>query len=445
MSQAHSESQSAEQHLQAAQQALHSGDLSEAALRCARGLEETPDHTGLSHLLARVLLRQGRFEDVRTHLERTLANDPARPVLRYQLGQAWMGLGDMASAETQFEKATLLKPDLLPATLQLGVARWRQGKGVKACGAFLEALRMATSKGAAQRYPALQDPEIQRLLDYAIACVRQSREEIFDGVLGPIEATHGKEALARIRGAINVFLKKTEPHWDHPNQRPALMLIPGLQPRRYFEREEFDWIPALEAATPFIRDEMRAVLASGQGTRPYLQLPADHHESERLGELNANDTWSSIPLIDQGERIAGNLDRCPKTEAALSQIPLMRITAHAPDVQFSILHPKTRIPRHFGSINGRLIVHLPLIVPANCGALSVADEAREWEEGKCLIFDDSFEHEAWNDSDGIRVILRLDIWNPQLSTTEREALSGSLAAINEFHVRALGRRLHTFD
>jgi aspartate beta-hydroxylase len=121
--------------------------------------------------------------------------------------------------------------------------------------------------------------------------------------------------------------------------------------------------------------------------------------------------------------------------AVLESLPLMRIADHSPEILFSVLRPHTHIPPHTGVINGRLTVHLPLIVPENCGALRAGDEQRPWRIGECLVFDDSFVHEAWNDSDQTRVVLILDAWNPHLSEPEREALSTAIAELGAFHRR----------
>jgi aspartyl/asparaginyl beta-hydroxylase (cupin superfamily) len=90
----------------------------------------------------------------------------------------------------------------------------------------------------------------------------------------------------------------------------------------------------------------------------------------------------------------------------------------APTVMFSVLQPRTAIPPHTGSTNARVTVHLPLVVPPGC-RFRVGGETREWREGEAWAFDDTIEHEAWNDSDSPRAILILDVWNPLLSEAER--------------------------
>jgi aspartyl/asparaginyl beta-hydroxylase (cupin superfamily) len=86
---------------------------------------------------------------------------------------------------------------------------------------------------------------------------------------------------------------------------------------------------------------------------------------------------------------------------------------------FSALAPKSRIPPHNGETNARVVAHLPLIVPDGC-LYRVGFEQRTWHVGETLIFDDTIEHEARNDSDELRVVLIFDLWNPLLTLEERE-------------------------
>lgn len=116
----------------------------------------------------------------------------------------------------------------------------------------------------------------------------------------------------------------------------------------------------------------------------------------------------------------------------LESLGLHRVPGYTPEVMYSVLRPHSTMPDHTGSVNGRLIVHLPLIVPENCGGLRVGEEQRGWREGECLIFDDAYRHEAWNHSDDTRVVLILDTWNPALSEAEREAFRRMLDTARTF-------------
>ena len=104
-----------------------------------------------------------------------------------------------------------------------------------------------------------------------------------------------------------------------------------------------------------------------------------------------------------------------------------------PNALFSALAPHTQIPPHHGETNARLVAHLPLIIPKGC-SYRVGHERREWEVGKCLIFDDTLEHEARNDSDELRVVLIFDLWNPLLNDTEKKLVSALAKTTREFGI-----------
>jgi aspartyl/asparaginyl beta-hydroxylase (cupin superfamily) len=118
----------------------------------------------------------------------------------------------------------------------------------------------------------------------------------------------------------------------------------------------------------------------------------------------------------------------PRTISALAVAPIPRISGFSPMVMFSLLQPGTHITPHYGSTNTRLICHLPIIVPDGC-AIRVGNETRSWTRGEGLIFDDSFQHEAWNRGSGTRVILLFEIWRPDISNAERDELTALFEAI----------------
>jgi aspartate beta-hydroxylase len=112
-------------------------------------------------------------------------------------------------------------------------------------------------------------------------------------------------------------------------------------------------------------------------------------------------------------------------------LPLSRIREHGPEVLFSVFTAGTHLLPHRGVTNARLVAHLPLIVPRDC-ALRVAGEDHVWREGEVVVFDDTYEHEAWNRSDAIRVVLIFDIWNPLLTDVERAALTELIPSFGDF-------------
>lgn len=118
----------------------------------------------------------------------------------------------------------------------------------------------------------------------------------------------------------------------------------------------------------------------------------------------------------------------------------MALLAHAPQpvqlnrtpsAMFSLLKPNTHIPPHTGVSNVRLVTHIPLIIPEDCG-FRVGNQTRSWELGKAMIFDDTIEHEAWNNSDKLRVVLIFDIWHPHLNPAEREMITQLALGLEAF-------------
>ena len=109
----------------------------------------------------------------------------------------------------------------------------------------------------------------------------------------------------------------------------------------------------------------------------------------------------------------------------------------APTAVFSALAPHTRIPPHTGSTNARLLVHLPLVLPGPAG-FRVGNYTRKWNIGEAFVFDDTIEHEAWNDADKTRVVMIFDIWNPLLSEAERELITALLLAQRQWITQSGG-------
>jgi aspartyl/asparaginyl beta-hydroxylase (cupin superfamily) len=267
-------------------------------------------------------------------------------------------------------------------------------------------------------------PRLQRGQEFireAIATFQKTLERAIDDNRpdDPVGAMRVSHALSMLKGERQVFL-----------QEPSVLYYPYLAQRQFFERDEFDWVPALESATAEIREELRSLVDEGAAFRPYVESDPDRPSGD-FGGLNDNPAWTALYLWRDGEIVEENARRCPRTMAALEKIPLSRIGRRTPAVLFSRLEPAAHIPPHNGMLNCRLICHLPLIVPKGCW-LRVGNETREWEEGKLLMFDDSFEHEALNPTGELRIILLFDVWRPELGAGERSAISAIFDAIDRF-------------
>jgi beta-hydroxylase len=190
----------------------------------------------------------------------------------------------------------------------------------------------------------------------------------------------------RLRHRISALIARSSTVGDTPVYDPKL----------------FPWIAGIEARWEEIREEVGRLLAHQAGIPPLAEISPDHRRIAPPGK------WKSFFLIGYGYRLEENCRRCPKTAEAV---------AHAPGLNsafFSILAPGAHIPRHRGVTKAILTAHLGLIVPARREAcrMQVADEMLIWEEGRILVFDDTFHHEVWNDTDEMRVILLLQFRRP---------------------------------
>jgi len=288
----------------------------------------------------------------------------------------------------------------------------------------------ATYRTALQRLPRFMSPSLKPVLDHAKARSEANDAELESFLaerLSALRARHHNARLDRVDKGLDILLRKRRVY----RPQPSFMYLPQLPAIEFYDRDLFPWLDALEAATADIRAELLQVLADGpQALEPYVTV--EGAPQARWAQLANSRRWGVFYLWKAGEPVAENLARCPKTAKALEGWPQCRLEGTGPSAVFSILEPHTRIPPHVGVNNARLIAHIPLVVPAGCG-FRVGAETREWEPGKALVFDDTIEHEAWNDSDQPRAVLIVDCWNPYLSEAEREMVTEMTAGVSEYY------------
>jgi len=270
---------------------------------------------------------------------------------------------------------------------------------------------------------------LQELVVFAMKFVDAERRRLFEAALAPTRA-RAPDGLARVDEALSIYLGEAPANYANDRQRPKFLYVPHLPTEAYFARALFPWYETLERATETIRGELHALLGENENFEPFLKFDSQDQVSNYLGGEKPN--WNAFFFYRHGQRYDDNCARCPATTAILESLPLVRIAEHAPEICFSVLTPDSHILPHHGSTNARLVTHLPLIVPPDC-AIVVGGETHVWEEGRCITFDDTFEHEAWNRSDKTRVVLIVDVWNPHLTAIERDALTALIAAIRAFN------------
>lgn len=201
-------------------------------------------------------------------------------------------------------------------------------------------------------------------------------------------------------------------------QQPSMFYYPGLPQRAFYDPEGFHWTSAFEAQAETMRGEFLAISTAGESFNPYVWRSQTRPASS--SPLLEDPSWGAAYLFDGGEMQA-IADDAPVTIAALSTANQPVIAKRSPMALYSRLKPGTHIAPHHGLLNTRLICHMPLVAPEGC-ALRVGAETRQWQFGKLLIFDDSFEHEAWNRGTSDRTVLLFEIWRPEIPEGDRELL-----------------------
>lgn len=183
-----------------------------------------------------------------------------------------------------------------------------------------------------------------------------------------------------------------------PKGRPLY----GLAAKPWYETAEFPWAVDMERQFEAIRAEALDVLKDGSGFHTYA-YPGVNQGG-----------WSSFSFVSQGQENTANLQRCPKTAELLRRIPRY---PHFRDAMFSLLEPHAEIPHHQDYHNVYLTCHLGLLIPPDA-SIQVAGVERPWQAGKCLIFDSSFSHSAYNHSDERRLVLLVDFMHPDVNDAE---------------------------
>ena len=361
---------------------------------------------------------------------------------------------DFGRAASLLEQAAALKPDDLALWMRVAAMRRGSGHSEEALDAVHKALAInprefmallmraslleklgnpgageAWGHALAQRpdtdFPApLRSVVVEAEQKYA---EWQAREEVrMRAAMAAAEARAGDDERSRMARFRSNTLRRTRTFHSNPTDYS----YPGLREIEFHPRSSFPWIEKLERATAAITDELRAVLAAERAELvPYVQYD-DHVPMEQWKPLNHNLDWTAIHLLSQGERVETNARLCPNTMALLKEIPQPNISGASPNAMFSLLAPRTVIPPHVGVNNARLVCHLPLIVPEGCW-FRVGAETRHWRPGEMLVFDDTIEHEASNPSDELRVVLIFDVWHPDLSSVEREAVAALIGSVGK--------------
>jgi len=411
---------------------IAAGRVDEAEEACEHRLHHFPDDVVALNIVALGALRRADFVRASQLLERAVDLAPGDPIPWHHLARAREASGDFLGALVADEAAVRADPNQPKLRLHLALALERKGDRAAALVHFTRAIKDAQAMGLwvdAASTPVALRP----LVEHAVLTVRAGRSALFDQLFTPLIKRYGRSSLERIRTATRMYTGEQALSYADPGQRPSFFYIPGLPTSAYFDRRLFSWISDYESMCQEILRELEALLPNAGGRERVFHT--DELERANLRGQDAEPAWNGNYFYRYGKRREDNCNACPGTAAALDRLPLIRIRDHGPEALYSIFAPGTHLLPHRGVTNARAVSHLPLIVPEDC-ALSVGGEAHIWRVGRTVVFDDTFEHEAWNRSNEQRVVLIADIWNPFLSEVECAAVRDIITTIGDLRVAA---------
>lgn len=332
-------------------------------------------------------------------------------------------LGDFAASVKVLDEALAMQPYDFMALLAKAAMFEKMGHKKAAVQIYADALKIAPPPGASP-------PALAAQIEYAGRLVEEHAISLRDYMQAEVSAL--RESLdeatrERFDEGLEIYAGLKQP----PKQQPLLLNYPRLPVIPFYDRTLFPWLAELEAATPVILEELEALLADGmEDFAPYIAFPKGAPVNQ-WGELNHSRDWSSLFLWKNGARQDAVCARCPRTTEILEGLPMARQDGFSPTAMFSALQPRTHIPPHTGSSNVRLLAHLPLILPGPA-RFRVGNSVKEWKMGQAWVFDDTIEHEAWNEAEEMRVILIFDVWNPYLTEQEKTLITAMMTAQRAF-------------
>jgi aspartyl/asparaginyl beta-hydroxylase (cupin superfamily) len=419
--------------LQASKAEAAAGRMPESDQLLANVAQRAPHHPAVLNELGLRMLARGVPDQAQLLFRRAVSANPDQPAIWANLASSLKALGRRMEELDAIEKALVLEPRHLSALLQKAEYLEETGDPRAAARSFqaaLDSLPPGTD----------EPPHLKAAFDRARAKVDADRAGLASALEAPlaqIRDRHGGEPQRRVDACLDLLMGKRRAY----HSRPTWMYFPELPAIEFFDRTLFPWLGALETVAGEIRTEfLRVLVADHQGLQPYIDFPAGL-PLDQFKELNRSRKWSAYFLWNQSQPHRSHISRCPVTARTLEEVvPRCRVAGRAPTAFFSILDPNTRIPAHTGVTNTRLTVHLPLVVPPNCG-FRVGATTREWIPDQAWVFDDTIEHEAWNLSDTPRGILIFDIWNPLLTAAERDLIQTATQVYGQYYSQRPGNGL----
>lgn len=398
------------------------GDTQSTMRVCQEILSIDKNHLSSLRFLADLAIGSGDLSSATNYLQTMLDNSPGDLQVLTQLGQALYRQGKLEQAVAVYIDYWRIKPDSGMIYLTLGCLFAELGDLDKAAQVF--------SLGEAVDHNLLslwKTPEtnagVAKMSKTAWDTLCNHHTELH---IAAVESQDNSDQLIRIRDAVWPLADARAIDYEHPKHCPQVFSIKYDSCPTFFDTSAFPWCEKLELDYELIREEIVAGLNIETDGRPYL---TNRHRLEGMQwePLVNRMNWASVHLYKSGTANEKVIAKFPETLKALAGLPLATTNGNPSEVFISVLAPHTRIPEHFGVSSAILTAHLPIDVPAGCG-LKVHEETRAPKPGKLMVFDDTWEHSAWNNSDQPRVVLIFELWHPALTEAEQQAITRSIRA-----------------
>lgn len=392
-------------------------------------LADHPKCTVALRAVAAFAVERGDLDAANEHLCAAAKVAPADVPSLFAHAQVLAQLGQLDAARDRLNALLQLDPAHYLSWLCLGDLRQACGDNVGALRAWYQAITRAHQAGQ-WRDAATTDPSILGTVLRNIERLRRGRRDLYFESFREVREACGSSALARVERALTGYLGEWDATPPDPRQRPKFFYFPDLPAGPFHDPGLQPWAPRLREAWLDIRAEAAELLLADRDFESFLGLKPGQSATAYVGGTNPKASWDAYFFYRHGVRLEPQHAQCPTTSAILESIDLCRVGNQAPEVCFSVIRPQSTIVAHHGVTNTRLVMHLPLIVPRDC-ALNIVDAGtHHWKEGELMMFDDTYQHEAWNNSDQPRLIVLMDCWNPHLTEPEQWAVKLLVEAID---------------
>eukprot|EP00241_Pyramimonas_parkeae_P002306 CAMPEP_0114258924 /NCGR_PEP_ID=MMETSP0058-20121206/19605_1 /TAXON_ID=36894 /ORGANISM="Pyramimonas parkeae, CCMP726" /LENGTH=454 /DNA_ID=CAMNT_0001373909 /DNA_START=294 /DNA_END=1658 /DNA_ORIENTATION=+ len=371
---------------------------------------------------AQELLKQQMFPEAQTLLQQLLFVIPHHPFVHFFMGACHQQFNRNEEAVSSYMSALSLNPTLIYARVNMIEVLCSMGKLKEALKHGEDAIFHEPNNADRHYLVGVIQRDLGKHTEAAQAFTRAIKHNpcFREAYINNDAQLLKLDSLKACRKMADMAVAETKAgrmkFWTNPLQRPPAF-VTDLTAEPWWDKNKFPWVQKLEAAYPLILAELKIMMGSSEDSELTL-VPSSWGN---VGSRSVHDAsllkagqWKEFPLFGGLGPIVENCRKCPKTTDILLSVPeiLNMSQTGMGETLFSVISPGTHLRPHCGSTNARLTCHLGIIVPEGC-KIRAGDKWGTWENGKCIVFDDSFEHEVRHDGDSSRVVLLINFWHPE--------------------------------